>query len=63
MFSKRGFRWFLFLVAFADFFIIVSGRRNIWTIGLFFIAGSFWFWLEHRKMRELDAPNLREKRD
>ena len=58
---KRGFRWFLFLIAFFDFFVVLSGRANVWTVGVFFAAGCSWYFLERRKMRELDAPSLRER--
>ncbi|MBI3549510.1 MAG: hypothetical protein HY078_10770 [Elusimicrobia bacterium] len=58
MVQRRGFRWLLFTIAVIDFFLAVLWRADAWTIGIFFASGGGWYWLERRKMRELDAPNL-----
>ena len=52
---KRGFRWMLFFIAAGSFFYTILHHVSPWSVGLFFVCGGAWFWLERRKMRELDA--------
>ena len=62
---KRGFRWALFLVAAICFFYTILRGVSILGVGLFFVCGGAWYWLEQRKTRELDAlpPGERHVKD
>lgn len=52
----RPVRWILFFVAIACFLYAVVVDATAWSVGGFFCSGIIWYWLERRKMRELDAP-------
>ena len=54
--QRRTYRWLLFLLALGSFyyFVFVS-HDSLLALGLFLGAGGLWYWLEQRKMRELDA--------
>jgi len=55
--SRRAFRWALFFFASACFlYFVLFDNDSIPVLLLFFISGGLWYWLERRKMRELDAP-------
>lgn len=53
---RRPIRWTLFWLAVAAFlrFTLVD-RDDMRSLGAFFVCGGLWYWLERRKMRELDA--------
>ena len=58
--QRRAYRWMLFLVAAACFlYFVFIDNESPWALGLFFLSGGLWFWLERRKMRELDALHPR----
>ncbi len=53
---RRLLRWFLFWLAAGAFFrFILVDNEDLRALGVFFAAGGLWYWLERRKMRELDA--------
>lgn len=52
----RPVRWLLFFTALFCFFYVVIVDATTWSVGGFFASGLLWYWLERRKMRELDAP-------
>lgn len=53
---RRFIRWTLFWVAVAAFlrFTLVDSD-DMRSLAAFFASGGLWYWLERRKMRELDA--------
>jgi len=54
----------LFWVAFLCFvYFVFRDNDSLWALGLFFISGGLWYWLERRKMRELDALIQRSPTD
>ncbi len=56
--QRRAYRWCLFFFAVICFFYIVFwDSDNLWALGFFFLSGGLWYWLERRKMRELDRPS------
>lgn len=57
--SKRGVRWSLFVLAAACFVYAVFVDASVWAVCLFVVSGGWWYWLEQRKTRELDAPSPR----
>lgn len=56
---RRPVRWTLFALAATAFVRFVFFGRGPAALAVFFVAGGLWFWLERRKMRELDAPRPR----
>lgn len=53
--QRRSYRWALFLVAALCFaYFVFLDNASVTALVLFFVAGGLWFWLERRKMRELD---------
>ena len=58
--QRRAYRWALFLVALICFaYFVFFDSDSIPSLLAFFASGGLWYWLERRKMRELDA--LRKK--
>ena len=57
--QRRAFRWTLFFLAALCFIRFVFLGGGTLSLTLFFIFGGSWYWLERRKMRELDAPHPR----
>lgn len=57
--SARGFRWTCFVLAIASLIKSVFGVTTTWSVGLFFVSGSLWYFLTWRRTRELDAPRPR----
>ncbi len=54
--QRRAYRWALFFVAVACFvYFVFLDSDSITALALFFVSGGLWYWLERRKMRELDA--------
>ncbi|MFH2204610.1 MAG: hypothetical protein ABIJ96_15960 [Elusimicrobiota bacterium] len=54
--QRRAYRWMLFFVAFICFlYFVFHDNDSLWALGLFFLSGGLWYWLERRKMCELDA--------
>lgn len=54
--SRRLLRWVLFWLAGAAFFrFILVDNDDMRALAVFILAGGLWYWLERRKMRELDA--------
>ncbi|MBI5595712.1 MAG: hypothetical protein HY928_06435 [Elusimicrobia bacterium] len=53
---RRLVRWVLFWTAAAAFlrFTLVNSD-DLRSLAVFFVSGGIWYWLERRKMRELDA--------
>ncbi|HVE12560.1 MAG TPA: hypothetical protein VNI01_04130 [Elusimicrobiota bacterium] len=55
--QRRAYRWLLFAVAAASFvYFVFFHRESAAALAVFFLSGGAWYWLEMRKMRELDAP-------
>lgn len=53
---RRLLRWVLFWLAAASFFrFILVDNEDLRALAVFFVTGGLWYWLERRKMRELDA--------
>lgn len=59
MARRRGYRWTLFVVAAGLFVYVTLVEASAWAVAAFFVSGGLWYWLERRKMRELDAPRPR----
>jgi len=58
--QRRAYRWALFFVAlFCFFYFVFRDSDSLWALGLFFLSGGLWYWLERRKMRELDGCHRR----
>lgn len=54
--QRRAYRWFFFLAAFICFvYFVFIDSDSLWALGAFFLTGGLWYWLERRKMLELDA--------
>lgn len=54
---RRIYRWTLLCAAGGSFFYFVFiDTDSMPALVLFFVSGGLWYWLERRKMRELDAP-------
>ena len=54
--QRRAYRWCLFLVAVVCFvYFVFVDSDSLSALTLFFVSGGLWFWLERRKMTELDA--------
>ncbi|MFH1725225.1 MAG: hypothetical protein ABII00_11480 [Elusimicrobiota bacterium] len=55
--QRRAYRWALFALAIVCFvYFVFVDSDSIPALALFFLFGGLWYWLERRKMRELDAP-------
>ena len=55
--KRRAYRWTLFFVAVGCFFYFIAvDNDSMVSLGLFFLSGGLWYWLERRKMTELDGP-------
>ena len=53
---RRLLRWALFWFAAGGFFrFILVDNEDMRALAVFIVAGGLWYWLERRKMRELDA--------
>jgi hypothetical protein len=56
--QRRAYRWVLFLAALISFFyFVIVDSDSLSALAAFFVSGGLWYWLERRKMRELDAPH------
>ena len=55
--QRRATRWALFFLSAACFFyVLFVDNDSLAALAGFFAFGGFWYWLERRKMTELDAP-------
>lgn len=56
MLARRLLRWSLFIAASSSFVRFVAvDNEDMRALAAFFVCGGLWYWLERRKMRELDA--------
>lgn len=57
---RRLARWSLFFAALGAFgYFVAVDSDSLPALGLFFGSGGGWYWLERRKMTELDALRRR----
>ncbi|MDE2291425.1 MAG: hypothetical protein KGL53_05025 [Elusimicrobia bacterium] len=53
---RRLLRWALFWAAVAAVVrFVFFNHEDLTALAVFFAAGGAWYWLERRKMRELDS--------
>ena len=54
----RALRWSLLAVSAALLLrFVLAGGRSPGALALFAACGGAWFWLQRRKLRELDGPS------
>jgi hypothetical protein len=61
--QRRAYRWILFFAAiYCFYYFVFCDSEELWALGGFFVCGGSWYWLERRKMTELDALGRRARK-